>query len=209
MSTHGVYGYRLNGKDKVTYSQFDSYPMGWAIGLLEMIQNYSDEELVKMAENIKLVTNALPPTKEEIKACEKYTDLHVSNNSTSDWHCLLYGTQGNLEVYKDFPYMLDSSNLLKNSLVCEYAYILNLDEKVFEVYVGGNMDINAAGRYAKFSKNMAYQPDDCKYYGVALFKTIPFTEVRALLPQTLDEYMVELAKEIDIWIDKVNNIDVI
>ena len=63
------------------------------------------------------------------------------------------------------------SGFLENSLFCEYAYIINLDDGVLEFYVGFNKDPNAKGRYASLKVS-----DDNDYYGVVLKKTFPLKE---------------------------------
>ena len=56
---------------------------------------------------------------------------------TDDWYCLLRHAQGDLNVYKNgLRYMIDNHDFIKDSLFCEYAYIINLDTKRLEFYVG-------------------------------------------------------------------------
>lgn len=72
----------------------------------------------------------------------------------------------------------DNNGFLKESLFCEYAYIINLDDKVLEIYHGFNKDPNGNGRYAnQFFKNEVKGID--QYYGVVLKKTIPLKELFA------------------------------
>lgn len=69
----------------------------------------------------------------------------------------------------------DDRNFLKDSLFCEFAYIINLDTNKLEIYEGFNLNPDAAGRYAK---NTIYGADCEKvYYGVKLVKEIELTDL--------------------------------
>jgi len=191
MGTRGVYGFRKDGKDKLGYSQYDSYPTGWPIEAINFIKETSDEELKEIADRIILVTNDTPPTDEQVKECAKFTDLNVSNQSTEDWYCLLRDAQGDFSAYKTLSYMMDNADFIKDSLFCEFAYIINLDEGVFEIYQGFNKKPGGKGRYAGEFIKRDYSDD--KYYGVVLFKAIPLDEVRKI--EKADAFMEEISEE--------------
>jgi hypothetical protein len=115
--------------------------------------------------------------------------LGVAEQTVNDWYCLLREAQGGLLAWisaegSDTPplrIMFDSSNFLADSLFCEYAYIINLDDKTFEVYEGfqktpGN------GRYAQLMTDWQRTKEvkgefDERYYGVSLIATIPLAQV--------------------------------
>lgn len=60
---------------------------------------------------------------------------------------------------------IDSKEFLSDSLFCEWAYIINFDEEVFEIYKGFNKDESAYGRYAKTKRD--------EYADVRLVATVP------------------------------------
>ena len=64
-----------------------------------------------------------------------------------------------IEDYKSFLY---------DSLFCEYAYIINLDDNVVEFYRGFNKSPEGEGRYASTTVD-----DEKRYYGVVLKQEIP------------------------------------
>jgi hypothetical protein len=77
--------------------------------------------------------------------------------------------------------MIDSHTFLVDSLFCEWAYIINLDENVLEIYRGFNKEPSDKGRYASLK-----EPDrvldngniiKTKHYGVELIKEIPLSEI--------------------------------
>ena len=69
--------------------------------------------------------------------------------------------------------MIDSHAFLADSLFCEWAYVINLDNSQFEVYRGFNQDPMAPGRYASCSI-----PDSNGYCGVALIREVPLDTIR-------------------------------
>jgi hypothetical protein len=133
MGTRGAYGFRLDGVDKISYCQFDMYPSGVGSQVLKFLAKTKPAEVKKIAKGIILVDPKSKPTPEQIEACASTTNLQVSNQSTSDWYCLLREAQGNLEAHKKVPYMRDAHDFLGESLFCEWAYIVNLDTGKLEI----------------------------------------------------------------------------
>lgn len=170
MSTRGAYGFRLNNKDYISYNHSDSYPEGLGESILKQTKELLREGIKKLknkVSKIKLVTDKIPPTKEDIKNLKRYTNLGVGTQSNKDWYCLTRELQGSLIANIISGYMMDSSEFLFDSSYCEYAYILNLDDEILEIY-GGSVTEMGDGRYASKKSN----PDD-EFYGVKLIWTIP------------------------------------
>lgn len=67
--------------------------------------------------------------------------------------------------------MADSATFLKDSLFCEWAYIINLDTEELEVYEGFNKRPDAPGRYADTETNNGY-------FGVKLINVVNLEDVR-------------------------------
>jgi hypothetical protein len=113
------------------------------------------------------------PTDEQIRECNQYADLNVSNKDIKNWYCLLRKTQGDLECYKNgLRYMIDNKNFIKDSLFCEWGYIINLDDNILEVYEGFQTEPQD-NRY-KTDKSLDYAK---KYYNCALIKRIPLKDI--------------------------------
>ena len=70
----------------------------------------------------------------------------------------------------------DRSSFMHDSLICEWAYIVNADTEMLEVYKGFNHNPKAEGRYILPAKETSLHSGD-KYYGVALVKEIPLKDV--------------------------------
>lgn len=181
MSTRGAWGFRIDGIDKVTYSHSDSYPEWLGLKMAEFLKTVTVEQLLKIAQNLKMVCEQVEPTQEEIDfVYKKYPELpitHVGKGTPGDWYCLLRNTQQDFETYKKgFPFMIDSEDFLAESLFCEYAYIINLDDNVLEFYVGFNKNPKANGRYASLCGDDDSGCDGNPFYGVALLGTFSLNQ---------------------------------
>lgn len=179
MGTRGVWGVRYQNKDKITYNHFDSYPDNLGETIKKFIIKHSVEELKQIASKIILVDRNMKPTKEQIEACKDYMNLYVSEQSPEDWYCLLHKSQGEPEAYiKGLIFMIDSCNFMKDSLFCEWAYIINLDTNKLEIYRG----------FQKEPQNNRYYCEaDQGYANCALIHEIPLEEVKILDMHKLQE----------------------
>ena len=196
MGTRGAFGFRIGEIDKVAYNHWDSYPDGLGLSVTEFIKETPDDELKTIAKNIIVVENGSQPTVAQKKAVRDFekknnivvSDVSVSERTLDDWYCLLRKAQGGLNMYKKgLEYMISADSFLHDSLFCEYAYIINVDTGMLEVYKGFNTDPEKKGRYAQF-KSGDYGD---KYYGVALCGEIPFEDVRKDPEHILNKYFEE------------------
>lgn len=86
------------------------------------------------------------------------------------------------------------NSFLDDSLFCEFAYIINLDTNMLEVYRGFNRNSNANGRYASHSvpgrQHIPYDKENyADYYGVVLVQEIPLNDI------IVNRYQYEVADE--------------
>lgn len=143
MGTRGSVGFIYNDKEYLSYNQFDSYPEGLGHDVLKFISNINLENgWDKFKENAQYLKNVTGKITDNnlIEKYKKYSDLSVSNQSYSDPYCLFRKIQGSswlTELYEGSlqDYNLNN-NFIKDSLYCEYAYIINLDTMMFEYYDG-------------------------------------------------------------------------
>ena len=183
MSTRGAVGFRLNGVDKITYNHSDSYPSGLGQDVLDFLSGYFKKGTIsglkKKVNKIELIDAKVEPTLEQQERYKKYADTGVSSGKLSEWYVLLRNLQGSLKDFLDAGVMNDGSKFLSDSLFCEWAYIVNLDDETLEVYKGFNEKPNGKGRYAK---NAVLPPPtetgyQYKYYPVTLKKTYPLSKL--------------------------------
>ena len=185
MGTRGAYGFHKGGRDKITYNHFDSYPTGLGADVVEFIQNHTDEDMNEIFDRIVMVRSNGVPSAEQIKECFRFYRPSVSMNTPEDWYSLLRATRGDLEIYaKGLRYMIDNATFLKDSLFCEWGYVINLDKGVLEVYRGFQKAPSKNRYYNPFGKD--------GYYNCALIREVSFETLRE--PNT---YMATLEDEIE------------
>lgn len=174
MSTRGAVGFRYKKQDYVHYNHSDSYPSYLGLSVLNFIQGTSLEELQKIASQIVLVSEDETPTVSQIEELEKNHFLNYFTEK-DDWYTILRPAQGNLNAYKEgLKFMIDGKDFLLDSLFCEYAYIINIDNQTLEFYSGFNKkDRQHNGRYAN-KQNVNNNKD---YYGVCLIAKYPLEEI--------------------------------
>ena len=142
MSTRGVYGFRKNGVEKLTYNHCDSYPDWLGQVMAKYCASHTLDELNKIFDAIVLVQEDSKPTIEQKKICKDMglVDLGVSTGSMDDWYCLMRDAQGDPMVWDKFiraghsPFMIDNHLCMEPDSWCEYAYVINLDKNVLEFY---------------------------------------------------------------------------
>ncbi len=193
MSTRGACGFRVNNKDYVSYNHSDSYPSYLGEELLaqtkELLKKYSLNELKEKVKSIKLVKDSGKPTKTEIAKLKQFTNLSVGGQNNKDWYCLLREMQGQLVLNLESGYMLDSSDFLLDSVFCEWAYILNLDNETFEIFKGF-VNEKGDGRYDSIKTKSA--PGFIDSYGVRLVVAYPFDKIPEL--QSVDSLVSSLGE---------------
>lgn len=163
---------RHHEEDKLTYNHWDSYPGGLGVVIVRAIKNHDDEHLAGTWARLTLVDDDHPPTKADQARYEEVADLNVSQRSLNDWYCLLRNGQGEPERYIDgtYDHCYSGNDFLADSLFCEWAYIINMDTRMLEVYEGFNKEGSAPGRYAALSAG--------EYAGVALVQELPLDTIR-------------------------------
>ena len=175
MGTRGCYGFKKNGEDKLTYNHYDSYPSYLGEHVAEFCKSTSITEMNEIFDRIVLVDEMSKPTKKQVVECIEYYDGTVSTQSVEDWYCLLREVQGDLNVYKNgLRYMIDSCDFIKNSLFCEYAYIINLDTNCLEFWVGFQDKPCEGNRYGTETGDNLDKYYPCKmmsYYSLDTEKT--------------------------------------
>ena len=185
MSTNGAYGFRINGQDKVTYNHGDSYPSGLGTNVIQFIKRNTIEHLKLIALGLRMVDEDSWPSTDEL---EKFQAFRNENVTSRGWYQLLRYAQGDFEALENgLDVMIDRADFLSDSLFCEWAYIINLDDAALEIYKGFNKDRSAPGRYA-----ITGHDDDSGYAGVALVKTIPLSEIQEA---HLDIFVTKLVAE--------------
>jgi hypothetical protein len=213
MGTRGLYGFRKNGIDKLTYNHFDSYPDCLGGTMVEFCKTTSLKEMNEIFDKIVLVLEHTVPTQTQVKECIEYYDSNVSVGSPEDWYCLLRGAQGNPNVYKHgFKYMIDSHNFIEDSLFCEYAYIINLDEECLEFWVGFQKEPDYDNRYGTETHDNMDKYYPCKMIGEYSFECLKEESVECIIASMNRAVEVEfnedeeVEEERDVTVDDFDDI---
>ncbi len=186
MGTRHLTAVILNKKVVVAqYGQWDGYPEGQGKVVMNFISKFLNKKLTK--------GTGLDKFKRALKLCKFLTETEIRQTWTNcgadpasdlvGWDVATKHTEQYpglsrdtgakvLElIYKGDVFALhDSWSFGLDSVFCEYAYILDLDNKVLEVYKGFNKTGKVKGRFAKGkSTHKDYAP-------ITLFKKINFKD---------------------------------
>ncbi len=193
MGTRGCYGFVLpGGEEKLTYNCLDSYPSGLGQHVIDFLKETPLREIRQIAERIVMVDELKSkPTDSQIRVCKKAGLLNTSvgNQTENEWYCLLRKSQGDLGVYKNpkILWMIDGRAFVADSLFCEWAYIINLETNMLEIYRGFNDDPTARGRYA--SCRIPQDRRNTQYFGIVLIDEVPLKGFRRLSKSKIRELM--------------------
>lgn len=192
MGTRGTYGVRVNGEDKLTYNHFDSYPDGglgdWVVGAVKTILAEGTDKYTKLAADMRLVSQDSQATPEDIEKYKQFCDTSVDDGRAENWYVLLRLLQGDLLAQLRAGIMIQDNEFIKDSLWCEYGYIINFDDGVFEAYEGFQEKPHSKGRYVPRGKqkreleriaNTLADTSDKKYYPCALVAKYPLNAIPA------------------------------
>jgi len=186
MGTRGAYGYRVNGKDYLTYNHFDSYPEGLGQELVEFVQKVNKtpagwDIFKEFAQRVELVNEDTKPGRKLVETYTKYADTGVASRDVNDWYVLLRKLQMGKNLHEinegNLAHMIDSHTFMGDSLFCEFAYIINLDTGKLECYRGFQKAPQPGNRYGTTTNE--------EYYPVALVGELAFSEVTIDKVQTL------------------------
>lgn len=194
MGTRGFVGFVSEGRETLVYNQYDSYPSGLGVDTLEFCRKHTqadDWKFIKEEVDILVhIDSNVPPTADQIAKLEKYADLNVSERTLSDWYCLLRKTQGELDLILESGHVESDVNFALDSLYCEWGYLINLDENLFEVYEGYQRQPHTQGRFSQRNNlGLGYTRTDGDYYPVRLVAQYPLSD----LPSAADftDYFAE------------------
>lgn len=185
-------GLRCDGVDRLSYNHCDSYPEGLGDGMLRDLKlllkrKGGAEALGQAVRRLRVVDERGFPGTEDQERYARFRDPGVGNGC--DWYAYLRNLQGELKATLDAGIITDNPLRMADSVSIEWAYVVNCDERVFEVYRGWQREPHTRGRYA----SMPIEPraSEQQYYPLALIATFPFDDlprsIAAALPREEDE----------------------
>lgn len=216
------------GKVKVAqYGQWDGYLSGQGKTISNFIQNKLDLEKFKTkVDNLKWITDlelkkywqdcGANPNSDMVsmdvseKFLNKYPHLHrdiganileliQEDNYT---RVKIIFDKNFKEVYENVKTKVtrvqNGYNFAANSLSCEYAYVLDLDNEVVELYRGFETNPNADfGRFEDLLSKVNKTPTASgrNYYPVSLIDIVPFSEFTENYIKLLESYLEDKEEE--------------
>ena len=179
-----------NGYKLAQYNQWDGYLTGQGNGILaffntpgfdlETFKNkvdnlyFGDEDEINAIWD-KFSTNGMM-TRDQSKAFQKSEYGYLSRDTGSDILSIIAASNGPMLVQ-------NSIDFAKDSLFCEFAYVIDLNRNVLELYQGFNQEpLDPIERF------YSAEPDKDGYYPVKLIREISLFD----LPESFDELDKEL-----------------
>ena len=164
MGTRGLYCVVQDDKFKVAqYGQWDAYPSGQGLDILSFLRAKPDE-------------GNIDAFKDKIRALKQLTN----KASASLWEDLDKNPQLSRDTCAQIMTLIDEGKVSSvhlqagfaaDSLFCEWAYVINLDEDVLEVYRGFQEAAHDKGRFADYEVE---ERQKGKYWPVAEVVRFPF-----------------------------------
>ncbi len=182
MGTRGTIGVRSNGNLYGVYNHFDSYPESLGQEIVNFCKTLDSNSISDLKEKFSKVVvvdekDIAPVEEQERYIAAGFFNGNVADGQTYNWYCLLRNIQG-IEYIKTVQsgacqHWIDGLAFLQDSLFCEYAYILNLDDEVLEFYEGFNKeaDENSPLPYEQVADKDGYYP--VRFKGNVALDAIP------------------------------------
>jgi hypothetical protein len=167
MSTRGTFIIRKNAAEKALFIACDAYP------------NWMADEITKLVKLIDLekLFNLMVEQDEFDVSVDSSADCLNNFNTTT----MIRACENN----KRLIFESDAKNIF-NSLFCEYAYVINLDEQILEYYEGFQRVPQKGNRYGQ-------EPYETRigeiYYPCALCNVFKLQDIRKMTASDLSEQM--------------------
>lgn len=173
MSTRGLKGFKYEDKVYGIFNHFDSYPSGLGVEMVKTLQEVLKVDINSIYENIK---NLIVVKPEEDDSDDLY-EYSQTDNYILD---LLTGKANTL---------LDGLEFIYDSLFCEYAYIIDFDDKTLKLYRGFQKEPQEGNIFGGNHDHAGYYP--CAYIGSINFdfiKAYPSEKVLELIQDIVREF---------------------
>lgn len=130
MGTRNLTIIKHDGKYKLSqYGQWDGYPSGQGITILNYLKNMNKEDFIKNLNKLIIIDDL---SKEEKEVLDKeFKDGQHLELSRDTGGKVLEMIESGIAKYHS-PHL----DFIKNSLFCEWAYVIDFDNNTFEVYKG-------------------------------------------------------------------------
>jgi hypothetical protein len=196
MGTRGLVGFTVNGQHLLTYNHFDSYPSGlgaqtfrWLKDRLVTIEDkvVLSPDVTDKLGHLEIVDESASPNDDQLRKLQAngFAPQRVSNGR--DFYSWLRDAQGDLgALIKSGFWIDDGYEFGKDSLFCEWGYVIDVDARRFDVYQGFQKSVPTEGIWARVENEPGeYQP-------VRRIYSLPFAECL-----TTDETEINALEDIE------------
>jgi hypothetical protein len=155
MSTRGFLGFVADKRETITYVHYDAYPSALGADVLKWARAVTDWDTVRQqAANLVHIDGDVMPTPEQCEALAQYAKGGAEPESEpgEEWYRLLYGTFGDPAATLAAGHAPHAPDWPGDSVWCEWGYLIDLDERRFEVYQGFQTAPHS-GRFADRATN--------------------------------------------------------
>ena len=150
MGTRGAIGFKYDGKRLLAYNHFDSYPEELGVQMLayatDSCTEPAQQEAIKQRlDQLVQVQEGDQSDEEQIEQLKRAGVAGPERVSSGmDWYAWLRDFQGRPDEYLRVGFWPENNDFIDDHLFCEWAYVIDLDERKFEIYRGSS---SALGRY--------------------------------------------------------------
>ena len=187
MGTRGYIGITSGNLFRGAYNHLDSYPDGLGSDAVNFAL-WADQNPEKAREiaRLPIVEGQDKPsdkTLDQLKAGGFWQNVDQGDN----YYAALRNCQGDFRKYLSAGMIIaDESpfgSFMEDSLFCEFAYLVDLDSKTLDFYVGLQTESPSDGLFKGAQKPQDWQPEyegEKYYYPVNRLASIPFSELSDL-----------------------------
>ena len=139
MSTRGFLGFVANGHETITYVHYDAYPSALGADVLKWARTVTNWDTVhQQAAGLVHIDGDVMSTEEQRAALAQYAKPgnEPKDSPGEEWYRLLYRTFGDPAATLDSGHAPHAPDWPGDSVWCEWGYLIDCDEKRFEVYQG-------------------------------------------------------------------------
>lgn len=176
MGTRSLTCVVLDGKFKVAqYGQFDGYPSGQGSTALAIMREIvSQNKIERFTGKVRLLNKLTDAQHKQLwidvgaDPSKDYVSMEIGNAFDAKHPELSRRTGAeilSLVMYRDISRVQLSEDFAHDSLFCEWAYVVDLDQGIFEVHKGLVKSPHSKGRFS------SGKCESSGYYPVALVKS--------------------------------------
>lgn len=187
----------VDGEMKVAqYGQWDGYLEGQGKTIVEFLTKLTESEMRVFKDNVRKCTwvddKEIDKRLKSVGSKDGWMTLDQSEKWKQNWPELSRDTGAEILmlILIEPRGIQDARNFAADSLFCEFAYVVDLDKEVLEIYRGFQTKAHKSGRFAKLPKGKNPDGTPSEYYPVKLVKKIKIRD----LPEAFAEFEEEFAK---------------